>query len=99
MAFTRVKIAVFAPMPRAMVRMTVAAKLGDFWTWRRANLRFDMASGWTNERWEGKQTPPCSFARPSGGQLSVVSVTNDLSCDDGGGRLWRGSRARIRGRG
>src|SRR5215467_9618259 len=42
MACTKVKIAVLAPMPRAIVRMTVAAKPGDFANWRRASLRVDM---------------------------------------------------------
>src|SRR5579885_461214 len=62
MALTKVKMAVFAPMPKAMVRMTVAANPGDFWTWRRANFRFDMALGWTNEGREGKQIPQAAVA-------------------------------------
>jgi hypothetical protein len=39
MAWTSVKIAVFAPMPRAIVRMTVAANPGALANWRRANLK------------------------------------------------------------
>jgi hypothetical protein len=38
-AWTRVKMATLAPMPREMVRITVAAKPGDFRNWRRASLR------------------------------------------------------------
>jgi len=38
-----VKIAVFAPMPNEMVTMIVVANPGDFWTWRRANLKSFMA--------------------------------------------------------
>src|ERR1700683_3425564 len=37
--FTRLKTAVLAPMPRAMVRIAVIAKLGDRPTWRRANRK------------------------------------------------------------
>src|ERR1700745_1898358 len=38
-ACTRVKMAVLAPMPSEMVRITVAAKPGDFRNWRSANFR------------------------------------------------------------
>ena len=37
------KIAVFAPIPSEIVRMTVAANPGDFWNWRRANFKSFMA--------------------------------------------------------
>jgi len=32
-------------MPNEMVSMMVAAKPGDFWNWRRANLKSFMAEG------------------------------------------------------
>jgi hypothetical protein len=43
-AWTKVKMAVFAPMPSEMVRTTVAANPGDFWNWRKANFKSFIAS-------------------------------------------------------
>ena len=54
-AWTKVKMAVFAPMPSEMVRTTVAANPGDFWNWRKANFKSFMAKVWTNMEWKGKQ--------------------------------------------
>src|SRR5947207_9535774 len=38
-AFITLKIAVFAPIPRARVRMAVEVMIGFFSNWRKANLR------------------------------------------------------------
>src|SRR5712672_2639789 len=39
MALTKLKMAVFAPMPRASVSTATAVKPGFFISWRKANLR------------------------------------------------------------
>src|SRR5579871_4030321 len=47
-------MATLAPMPREMVRMTVAAKPGDLRNWRRASLRSYMGV-WTGGKAECEQ--------------------------------------------
>jgi hypothetical protein len=53
-AWTRVKIAVFAPIPSEIVSTTVMAKPGDFANCRRANFRLDMIL-WTGGEMKWKQ--------------------------------------------
>src|SRR5438552_11356654 len=59
MALTKLKMAVFAPMPIANVIMATAVKPGFFSNWRMADLRSFMVSG----QWTKSQIPNTKLQR------------------------------------
>src|ERR1044071_5876593 len=77
-ALTTLKIAVFAPMPSASVRMAMNANPGDLRSWRRAiRMSFNMEISFGSQRDDGIYTCSAAGWHTAGDQCDA---SEDKSC-------------------